>query len=41
MHEEFEKDENKDKNMGIVSCLHFNVVCYFRRNSGIQQSEIQ
>ena len=24
MHEGFEKDENKDKNMGIVSCLYFN-----------------
>ena len=31
----------KDKNMGIVPCLHFNVVCHFHRNSGIQQSEIQ
>ena len=41
MHEGFEKDEDKDKNMGIVPCLHFNVVCHFHRNSGIQQSEIQ
>lgn len=39
MLEGFEKDEDKDKNMGIVPCLHFNVVCHFHRNSGIQQSE--
>ena len=41
MHEGFEKDEDKDKNMGIVPCLHFNVKCTLHRNSGIQQSEIQ
>ena len=40
MHEGFEKDENKDKNMGIVSCLYFIVICHFHSNSGIQQSEM-
>ena len=37
----FTRDEDKNKNMGIVSCLYFNVVCHFHRNSDIQQSEIQ